>query len=99
MDKVKFRSDMHEALDRLVTRALEGKLDDVDIWDLQLIATTSRRDSGGAVWIADWNTSTTFGEELVMLVDGRLRLDSIYHRESPAKDTYTGVTSDSNLYS
>lgn len=96
MDKVKFRSDMHEVLDRLVARVLETSptsLDDVDIWDLQLIATTSRRGSGGSVWVAEGNTSTIFGEELVMLVDGRLRLDSTYHRESPAKDTYTGITS------
>lgn len=93
MDKAKFRSDMHEVLDRLVARALESNLDDVDIWDLQLIATTSRRDSGGSVWVAEGNTSTIFGEELVMLVDGRLRLDSTYHRESPAKNTYTGITS------
>ncbi len=96
MDKVKFRSDMHEVLDRLMTRALETSptsLDDVDIWDLQLIATTSRRGSGGSVWVAEGNTSTIFGEELVMLVDGRLRLDSTYHRESPAKSVYTGITS------
>lgn len=95
MDKVKFRSDMHEALDRLVTRALGANLKDVDIWDLQLIGTTSRRDSGGNVWVAwgaEGNKSFTFGEGLVMLVDGRLRLDSTYHRESPAKNTYTGVT-------
>lgn len=95
MDKVKFRSEMHEALDRLVTRALESNLEDVDIWDLQLIGTTSRDSSGSTwvVWDPEGNRSTTFGEELVMLVDGRLRLDSTYHRESPAKNTYTGITS------
>lgn len=93
MDKEKFRSDMHEVLDRLVTRALEDKLDDVDIWDLQLIATTSRRGPSGSIWVAEGNTSTIFGEELVMLVDGRLRLDSTYHRKSLAKNTYTGITS------